>query len=65
MVDLGNGSENVHAARSPSIILVGSNSPEIPECHEAGTTVTLPEPMTSGGFKHGLLNAHYWPWRRR
>ena len=24
------------------------NSPEIPECHEAGITVTLPKPMTSG-----------------
>jgi hypothetical protein len=30
------------------------NSPEIPECHEAGITVTLPKPMTSGGFRHGL-----------
>jgi hypothetical protein len=29
------------------------NSPEILECHEAGITVTLPKPMTSGAKAAG------------
>jgi hypothetical protein len=29
------------------------NSPEILECHEAGITVTLPKPMTSGAKSEG------------
>jgi transposase len=34
------------------------NSPEILACHEAGITVTLPKPMTSGAKSEGRFDKH-------
>jgi len=41
-----------------------SNSPGILACHEAGITVTLPKPMTSGAKSDGRFGKQdfvYWP----
>jgi len=38
------------------------NSPEILECHEAGITVTLPKPLTSGAKSEGRFGKQDFVW---